>query len=164
MRRLPLTLLLAALGGCAGTGAGHGLAADRNGYLANREGVPAICRPVSAEGAPQPSVCPAAFPAAAAVGAGLHERGAALHQMRRQLHDSQQRARQLEDRLAETSALLFTPGLAPTERATVVAELEQLAEEKREVAHSIDQIEHHHAAAEFGYASDGRHVSGRPGG
>ena len=84
-------------------------------------------------------------------GHGLHERGAALHQMRRQLHHSQQRARELEDRLAETSALLIAPGLAPTERATVVVELEQLTEEKLEVARSIDAIEHDYAAAELDY-------------
>ena len=105
-----------------------------------------------------------AFLAAYADGYGLYERGAALDHMRRRLHHSQERARSLEYRLAESTALLIAPDLAPTERATVVIELKQLTEEKIALERSIDELQQDYAAAEREYDDYRRQIANRQGG
>jgi hypothetical protein len=207
MRRLPLTILLCALAGCAGMDAeecasadwraigyedgiqgrsaaafgthrkacaGHGVRADFDAYLAGRaEGVAQFCRPqngyqLGAQGQHYSGICPAAlepaFLAAHAEGYGLYERGAALDQIRKRLHYSQERARSIEYRLAEGTALLIAPGLLPTERATLVIELKQLTEEKIDLARSIEQLEHDYAAAELEYEGYRRYLASQNGG
>jgi hypothetical protein len=207
MRRLPLTILLCALAGCAGMDAeecasadwraigyedgvqgqsaarfgshrkacaGHGVRADFDAYLAGRAaGIAQFCRPhngyqLGLQGAPYAGVCPAeledAFVAAHAEGYGLYERGAALDHLRKRLHYSQERARSLEYRLAEGTALLIAPNLTPTERATLVIELRQLTEEKLDLERSIDQLEQDYAAAELEYEGYRRYLASQNGG
>jgi hypothetical protein len=139
----------------------HGVTADFDAYLAGRaEGVAHFCRPqngyqLGVHGQQYSGVCPVeledAFLAAHAEGYGLYERGAALNRLRKRLHRSQERAKEIEYRLAETTALLISPELAPSERATIAIELKQLTEEKFDVERSIDQLEHDYAAAELEY-------------
>ena len=194
MRRMPLTVLLFALGGCAGMDAEecqmadwraigyedgvqgrsaahfgsrrkacaeHGITADFDGYMAGRsEGLAHFCRPqngydLGVRGQLYAGVCPIelepAFLSAHADGFGLYERSAALNHIREQLHYSQKRAQEIEYLLAETTALLISPDLAATERATVAIELKQLTEEKIGIERSIDQLEQDYAAAELEY-------------
>ena len=154
--------------------AGHGVKADFDAYLAGRAaGVAHFCRPqngyrLGLRGEPDAGICPAElegpFLAAHAEGYGLYERGAALDHIRRQLHRSQERARGIEYRLAEGTALLIAPGLMPSERATLVVELKQLTEEKLELARSIDRLEQDYAAAELEYEGYRRYLASQDGG
>jgi hypothetical protein len=151
--------------------AGHGVRVDFDAYLAGRAaGVAHFCRPqngyqLGLQGEPDAGICPAelegAFLAAHADGYGLYERGAALDHIRRRLHHSQERARRLEYRLAESTALLISPALAPTERATVVVELKQLTEEKIDLEQSIGDLEHDYAAAALEYENYRKQVVGQ---
>ncbi|MGH6918698.1 MAG: DUF2799 domain-containing protein [Geminicoccaceae bacterium] len=204
MRRMPLTILLLALGGCAGMGsdecrtadwraigyedgiqgksaayfgarrkdcAGHGVTADFDAYLAGRaEGVAHFCRPqngyhLGAKGQPDPGVCPvvleAAFVAAHADGYGLYERGAVLDRLRKRLHHSRKRSNEIEYLLAERTALLMAPALAPSDRASVAVELKQLTEERIDLERAIDELEHDYAAAELEYHSYRSRIAGR---
>jgi hypothetical protein len=191
---MPLSILLVALGGCAGMDsdecvtadwraigyedgvqgqsaayfgtrrkdcAEHGITADFDAYLAGRgEGVAHFCRPqngyqLGAQGQPDPGVCPvvleAAFVAAHADGYGLYERGAVLDHLRKRLHRSRKRSNEIEYLLAERTALLIAPALAPSDRASVAIELKQLTEERIDLERAIDQLEHDYAAAELDY-------------
>jgi len=202
MRRMPLTMLLLALGGCAGMDsdecrtadwraigyedgvqgqsaayfgtrrkacAEHGITANFDAYLAGRaEGLAHFCRPqngyqLGMHGHQYPGVCPVeleeAFLAAHADGYGVYERGAALDHIRRRLHRSQERAKSIEYRLAERTALLISPALAPTERATLVIELKQLTEEKIDLERSIDELEQDYAVAELEYEDYRRRIT-----
>ena len=151
--------------------AGHGVMADFDAYLAGRAaGVAHFCRPqngyrLGLQGEPYAGICPAelegAFLAAHADGYGLYERGAALDHIRRRLHHSQERAQRIEYRLAESTALLISPALAPTERATVVVELKQLTEEKIDLEQSIGDLEHDYAAAALEYENYRKQVAGQ---
>jgi hypothetical protein len=194
MRRMPLTLLLAALSGCAGMDADecrtadwraigyedgvegqsaayfgtrrkacaeHGVSADFDAWLAGRaEGVAHFCRPqngyqLGVQGRPDPGVCPvmleAAFVAAHAEGYGLYERGALVDRLRRKLNHSRRRAQEVEHRLAEGTALLLAPRLAPAERASIAVDLSQLTEERIDLELAIERLEDEHAAAKVGY-------------
>lgn len=194
MRRMPLTILLLALGACAGMDsdecltadwraigyedgvqgqsaayfgtrrkacAEHGVTADFDAWLAGRaEGVAHFCRPqngyrLGTQGHPDPGVCPmvleAAFVAAHADGYGLYERGVVLDRLRKRLRDSRKRSKEIEYLLAERTATLIAPHLAPRERATVAIELKQLTEERIDLERAIDRLEHEHAAAELEY-------------
>ena len=194
MRWMPLTLLLAALGGCAGMDsaecrtadwraigyedgvqgrsaayfgtrrqacAEHGVKADFDAWLAGRgEGVAHFCRPqngyqLGAQGQPDPGVCPAvleaAFVEAHAAGYGLYERGALLDRLRRKLRHSRRRADEIEHLLAERTALLLAPRLAPAQRASIAVDLKQLTQERIDLERAIDRLEDEHAAAEADY-------------
>ena len=152
----------------------HGIRADFDAYLAGRaDGVAHFCRPqngyqLGTQGEPSAGICPAElegpFLAAHAEGYGLYERGAALDQISRQLHHSRERARRIEYRLAESAALLISPVLAPTERATLVIELKQLTEEKIALERTIDQLEHDYALAELEYADYRQQIASKNGG
>ena len=149
MRRLPLAILLCALAGCAGAPPGvHTAERAQSGtpFCQARDG-----DHLGSQSEPHAGRCvvqrQAAFPAAHADGPGLHERAAALHHLRKKLLDSQQRASSIEDALAEAEALLSVPDLAPAQRATLAIEVEQLTEQKIELARAIDRLERHHAAA-----------------
>lgn len=202
MRWTPLTILVVALGGCAGMGsdecrtadwravgyedgvqgrspayfgtrrkecAEHGVTADFDAYLAGRaEGLAHFCRPqngyqLGVQGRPDPGVCPvvleAAFVAAHADGYGLYERAAAVERLRKRLHYSRRRSKEIEYLLAERTALLIAPQLAPSERATIAIELKQLTEEKIEIERAINQLEDEHAAAELEYEDYRRHLA-----
>jgi hypothetical protein len=206
MRRLPASMLLFALGGCAGMGAeecrtadwraigyedgvqgrnaasfgthrkacaGHGVSADLDAYLRGRgEGLEHFCRPqngyrLGLQGDPYGGVCPlaleAAFVAAHAEGYGLYQREAALRQLDRQLHHSRQRAEEIEYLLADRTALLISPDLAATARASIAIEIKQLAQEKIRLEQSIDQIEFEYATAEREYEDYRMHSAARPG-
>jgi hypothetical protein len=149
--------------------ADHGITANFDAYLAGRaEGLAQFCRPqngyqIGMQGHHYPGVCPAeledAFLAAHADGYGVYERGAALDHIRRRLHHSQQRAKSIEYRLVERTALLISPALAPTERATLAIELKQLTEEKIDLERSIDELEQDHAAAELEYEDYRRRIT-----
>jgi hypothetical protein len=207
MRRLAVTILGLALGGCAGMGseecrtadwraigyedgvqgqsaayfgtrrtacAGHGVTADFDAYLAGRaQGVAHFCRPqngyqLGVQGQPYAGVCPAelepSFVAAHADGYGLYERAATLERIRKRLYHSRERAKGIEHRLAESTALLMAPDLVTGERASLVVELKQLSEERINLARSIDRLEHDQAAAERDYEDFRRHLAGRYGG
>jgi Protein of unknown function (DUF2799) len=149
--------------------AGHSVRADFDAYLAGRaEGVAQFCRPQNGyqrglQGEAYAGICPleleGPFLAAHAEGYGLYERGAVLDQLRKRIRYSQERARSIEYRLAEGTALLIAPGLLPTERATPVIELKQLTEEKIDLARSIEQLEHDYAAAELEYEGYRRYIA-----
>ena len=150
MRRLPLTLLLSALAGCAG--------ADPGASMAGRShSATQLCQPQSAAqpglpGEPSTGTClatrAAAYPAPQPDGYSPYRRGAALHHLRKTLHHSQERAKSIEDRLAESTALLVVPNLAPALRRTLTTEIEQLREEKIALERAIDRLEREYAAAE----------------
>ncbi|MCC2663672.1 MAG: hypothetical protein K0S35_1594 [Geminicoccaceae bacterium] len=181
---MALTILLLALGGCAGMGAeecrtadwraiGHedGVQGQSAAYFGTRR--KACARPqngyhLGVHGHPYAGVCLAelepSFLAAHADGYGLYERAATLDRIRKRLHHSRERARRIEHLLAESTALLMAPDLVATERATVVVEIKQLSEERIHLARSIDQLEHDHAAAELDYEDFRRHVAGQYGG
>jgi hypothetical protein len=152
----------------------HGVTADFDAYLAGRaEGVAHFCRPqngyhLGANGQQYSGICPVeleqAFLAAYDDGYGLYERGAALNRIRKRLHHSQERAKEIEYLLAETTALLISPHLEATQRATVAIELKQLTEEKISVERAIDQLEHDYAAAELEYEDYRKHVADLTGG
>lgn len=204
---MALTILLLALGGCAGMDseecrtadwraigyedgvqgqsaayfgtrrkacAGHGVTADFDAYLAGRaQGVAHFCRPqngyhLGVQGQPYAGVCPAelepSFVSAHADGYGLYERAATLERIRKRLYHSRERARSIEHRLAESTALLMAPDLVTGERAALVVDLKQLSEERINLARYIDQLEHDYAAAEHDYEDYRRHLAGRYGG
>jgi Protein of unknown function (DUF2799) len=152
----------------------HGVTADFDAYLAGRaEGVAHFCRPqngyqLGVHGQQYSGVCPveleAAFVAAHADGYGLYERSAALNHIRKKLHRSQERAKEIEYRLAETTTLLISPELQAADRATVAIELKQLAEEKIDLERSIDELEDDYAAAEFEYEDYRRRMADEIGG
>jgi Protein of unknown function (DUF2799) len=152
----------------------HGVTADFDAYLAGRaEGVAHFCRPqngyrLGTYGQRYPGVCPIEleqpFLSAHATGYGLYERGAALDHIRKRLHRSEARSREIEHRLAETTALLIAPGLAPAERAHIAIELKQLTEEKIDLERSIDQLEHDYEAAEFDYEDYRQNIANEYGG
>ena len=102
----------------------------------------------------------AAYPAPHPDGYSPYQRGAALHHLRKTLHHSQARAKSIEDRLADSTALLVVPDLAPSLRATLTIELEQLREEKIALERAIDRLEREHAAAERAYHAERRHLAG----
>lgn len=207
MRRLPLTVLLFAFGGCAGMDseecrtadwraigyedgvqgqsaayfgtrrkacAEHGVTADFDGYMAGRaEGLAHFCRPqngynLGVQGQHYAGVCPieleTAFLSAHADGYGLYERSAALDRIGKKLHYSQRRAKEIEYLLAERTALLISPDLLATERATVAIELKQLTEEKIDIERAIDQLEHDYDAAELEYEDYRRQLAELDGG
>jgi hypothetical protein len=149
----------------------HGVSADFDAYMAGRaHGLAEFCRPrngyqLGAQGQPYGGVCPAeleaAFLAAHADGYGLFERGAALDGIRRELRYSHERSKSIEYRLAEGTALLIGPDLAPTERASLVVELKQLTAERLDLERAIDQLERDHAAAELEYDDYRRRLAAR---
>jgi hypothetical protein len=164
MRRMPLTVLMVALGGCAGMDSDECRTADWRaiGYEDGVQGQSAahFCRPqngyhLGAQGHPDPGICPvvleAAFVAAHADGYGLYERGAVLDRLRKKLHYSRKRSKEIEYLLAERTALLIAPHLAATERATIAVDLKQLTEERIELERAIDQLEDEYVAAELEY-------------
>jgi len=162
MRRLPLSILLCALAGCAGA------APDAAHRAGGAQTATHLCRPhdgdrLGRQGEPDAGLCAverqAAFPAAHADDRSLRARGAALHHLRRKLYHSQQRARSIEDALAEATALLSLPNLAPTQRATLTIEVKELKEEKRDLERSIGQLERDHAAAALEYDSQRRRIA-----
>jgi hypothetical protein len=149
MRRLPLSILLCALAGCASAPPGVHTAdrAQSVTHFCQAQNADRLGRPGEAEAGSCVVERNAAFPRAHADGPGLHERAAALHHLRKKLLHSQERARSIEDALAEAKALLSVPDLAPAQRATLAIEVEQLTEQRIELARAIDQLERHHAAA-----------------
>ena len=161
MRRLPLSILLCALAGCAG-------AAPDAPSAGRSETVTQFCRPhdgaqLGRQGGPDAGICvverQAAFPAAHADDRSLRARGAALHHLRRKLYHSQQRAGSIEAALAEATALLSLPDLAPTQRARLTIEVKELTEEKRDLERSIGQLERDRAAAALEYDSQRRRIA-----
>ena len=160
MRRLPLSILLCALAGCAG--------AAPDAHTAGRsQTLTQFCRPdgdqLARRGEPDAGICvverQAAFPTAHADGRSLGERGAVLHQLRKKLYHSQERAKSIEDALAEATALLSAPDLAPTLRATLTIEVKELTEEKLDLERSIDRLEQDHAAAALEYDAHRRRIA-----
>jgi Protein of unknown function (DUF2799) len=151
----------------------HGVTADFDAWLAGRgEGVAHFCRPqngyqLGAQGAPDPGVCPvmleAAFVEAHAAGYGLYERGALVDQLRRELHHSRRRAQEIEHLLAERTALLLAPHLAPAQRASVAVDLKQLTQERIELEGAMERLEDEHAAAELDYEHYRGALAARPG-
>ena len=156
MRRLPLSILLCALAGCAG-------AAPDAPTAGGAQTATHLCRPHDGQGESQSGRCveerQAAFPAAHADDRSLRARGAALHHLRRKLYHSQQRAGSIEDALAEATALLSLPDLAPTQRATLTIEVKELTEEKRDLERSIGRLERDRAAAALEYDSQRRRIA-----
>ncbi|MDJ0944844.1 MAG: DUF2799 domain-containing protein [Kiloniellales bacterium] len=136
----------------------HGVAADFDGYLAGRKaGLAHYCRPqngysLGARGRRYSGVCPteleADFLAAHAEGFGLYERRRELNRIGQELDRARARADEIEHLVAENTALLISPGIPPSERAALVIELKQLAEEKITVEESILDLEYDYAAAE----------------
>jgi hypothetical protein len=161
MRRLPLSILLCALAGCAG-------AAPDAPTAGRSQSVTQFCRPqdgdqLGRQGDPDAGICvverQAAFPAAHADDRSLRTRGAALHHLRKKLHDSQERAESIEDALAEATALLSVPDLAPTLRATLTLDIEQLTQAKIDLERAIDQLEQDSAAAALEYDANRRRIA-----
>ena len=161
MRRLPLSILLCALAGCAG-------AAPDAPSAGRSETVTQFCRPhdgaqLGRQGGPDAGICvverQAAFPNVHADGPRLRERGVALHHLRKKLHDSQERAESIEDALAEATALLSVPDLAPPLRARLTIEVEQLTKEKIDLERSIDQLEQDYSAAALEYDAQRRRIA-----
>ncbi len=136
----------------------HGVAADFDGYLAGRKaGLAHYCRPqngynLGARGYRYSGVCPAEleadFLAAHDDGFGLYSRRRELKRIGRDLDRARARSEEIEHLVAESTALLVSPGLLPTERAELVIEIKQLAEEKVRVEDSIPRLEADYAAAE----------------
>lgn len=161
MRRLPLSILLCALAGCAG--------AAPDAHTAGRsQSVAQFCRPhvgdqLARQGEPDAGICvverQAAFPTAHVDGRSLGERGAALHQLRKKLYHSQERAKSIDDALAEATALLSAPDLAPTLRATLAIEVKALTAEKLDLERSIDRLEQDYAAAALEYDAHRRRIA-----
>jgi hypothetical protein len=161
MRRLPLSILLCALAGCAGG------APDVHTAGVSRS-VAQLCRPhqddqLGRSGEPDAGVCvlqrQAAFPAAHADGHSLRARGAALHHLRKKLYDSQERARSTEVALAEARALASAPDLAPRQRAALASEVRELTAAKRGLERAIDQLEQESAAAALEYDAHRRSIA-----
>lgn len=161
MRRLPLSILMCALAGCAGG------AADVH-TAGGSQGVTQLCEPHDGEQLGRPGerdagICvmqrQAAFPAAHADGRSLGERGFALHHLRKKLYDRQQRAESIEVALAEARALLSAPELAPKLRATLTTEVRQLTEAKIALERAIDQLEQDSAAAALDYDDHRRRIA-----
>ena len=163
MRRLPLSILLCALAGCAG-------AAPDAPSAGRSETVTQFCRPHDGaqpgrQGGPDAGICvverQAAFPAAHADGRSLSDRGFALHHLRKKLRDSQERAESIEHALAEATALLSVPDLAPPLRTTLTLEVRQLTKEKIDLERAIDQLEQDYAAAALEYDDHRRRIAGQ---
>lgn len=141
--------------------AGHGVAAKFDDYLVGHaQGLEVFCRPqngyrLGTGGYRYSGVCPAhlegPFLAAHTDGYGLYERQATLNNISRQLQYSRARSKEIEYLVVEKTALLVSPTVLPTERATIAVELKQLAEEKVEVEQSIRRLERDHAKAERNY-------------
>ena len=161
MRRLPLAMLLCALAGCAG--------AVPDAPTAGRsQGVAQFCRPHDGDQLERPGerdagTCvverQAAFPHPHADSRSLRERSAALHHLRKKLHDGQERANSIENALAEATALLSTPDLAPTLRATLTIDIEQLTRAKTDLERSIDRLEGDSAAAALEHDAHRRRIA-----
>ena len=161
MRRLPLSILLCALAGCAG-------GAPDVHPVGGSQGVAQLCEPHDGEQLGRPDerdagLCVmqrhAAFPAAHVDRRSLGERGFALHHLRKKLYDSRQRAKSIEAALAEATALLRAPELAPQLRATLTTEVRQLTEAKRGLERSIDRLERDSAAAALDYDAHRRRIA-----
>jgi predicted nucleic acid-binding Zn-ribbon protein len=161
MRRLPLSILLCALAGCAG-------GAPDVHTAGVSQSATQLCRPheddqLGRQGEPDAGICvverQAAFPGAHVDDRSLRERGVALHHLRKKLHSSEERAKSIEDALAEATALLSAPDLAPTLRSTLTIEVRQLTQEKIDLERSIDQLEQDYAAAALEYDDHRRRIA-----
>lgn len=150
----------------------NGVAADFEAYMVGRDdGLGHFCRPqngyqLGTRGYRYGGVCPAgleeAFLAAHADGYGLYERNAALKSLRNRLKHSQKRAKDIEYRLAERTAEVVSPDTGVTERAAIVVELKQLAEERVRLDEQIDRIEHELDEAEYDYERYQAYIAARP--
>lgn len=152
----------------------HGVTADFDAYLAGRaEGLEHFCRPqngfrLGRQGHAYGGICPLALEQAFVVahgqGYGLYQRGLELDRIGKSLRHKQKRADEVEFLLAENTAHLIAPDLAPGERALLAVEIQQLTEERIELTRVIEQLEQDYALAELEYETYRRELAGEPGG
>ena len=140
--------------------ASHGIVANFDVYRAGHaEGIAEYCQPqngyrLGTRGY-RYGACPAhlasAFKAANDDGYGLYERRAARQRIGNQLHRTKRRSQEIERLIAQKTARLVSGRMSPTRVASLAVQLKQLAEEKAEVAQSINQLEYDYAEADRVY-------------
>lgn len=152
----------------------HGVTAEFEPYMTGRyEGLAYFCRPrngyeLGTRGYRYAGVCPgdleADFLSAHAEGFGLYERHSALQRIGKRLNRLKKQSHEIEHLLAEQTALLLAPDLPAEERAALVIDLKQLAEQKVEVELRIRDLEVEQAEAKRDYEDYRRFVAARHGG
>ena len=140
----------------------HGVSPNFEAYMAGRDrGLTQYCRPqngyrLGTRGVQYYGVCPSAqeaeFQAAHADGYGLYSAPRNGFQGRQEAPETKRdRANRIERELVETTARLVGTGIAVSKRAAMGVKIKQLAEEKVEVAESIQRLEYEYAAAQEEY-------------
>lgn len=138
-----------------------GVTPDFDAYMRGREeGLAHYCRPANGyrmgvAGYRYEGVCPPAaepaFLSAHSDGFGLYQRRAAMQNIGKRLAWSRQRAQEIEYELVDKGGSMINPAMTPTDRAALVIELKNLAQEKAELENAIPQLEADYGAARADY-------------
>ena len=121
----------------------HGVPVDLASYNAGRaEGLEQYCQPhngyrVGLNGSSYRGVCPApladAFVFAYDYGRNIHDVNASLRAERREIDRLHDAYHAIDDEILQKETLLVSPGLSPTERVALLADIKHLHQEKRDL-------------------------------